>query len=667
MNARTLDQAAVSRFRSLPTTAPIKQAMALTNAAHSIAIERMVGTFGNKLSEAHNEALYRTAGLFSVIALKLKSGRLVADMPTGAGKTTSVVSWLAAVHSLRLDISVTIAASQVEALATMIRDLESLGVPRDKIGLLHSKEYDPTAAEKLKAAKPGKDYDKLIAKFASEPTTAENEKRPFLFVSHQRIRVAAEDPSKETMLVFNGRKRDLLIWDECMMTTRATAATMTDIRSGIGGLKPHAWAEGPDSKLALAVNYLTICDEWIEQEYKRQCDNQEPKGLNLPVLGEAELDAFSTAVSVALGDESRAFPALQMLLEASGQELRLARMGDIKSALIGYRVTIPASLNDVVILDAGHVVNRLVEFDPTIRRDEWFAEQASQGIALKTFENVTVHFAAEKSGRSAMEEAYAKRKTNPFASKLVEAVASIPDHEAAIIFTFKHKRRSRPDIPALIKQDLKNAGVDPDALLPNGKPRITILTWGQHTSLNEYAHASNVLFAGILHLDDETLVATAIGQTGNLLTPLDDRFNVADLKRGDIAGAIYQALSRGSCRYTEDGKAKPMRVWLCHYDTKIKDELERVMPGLTWADWDIGNKRDTAKAETISLQILALLRDHPGDRISNRAIKAALNIPAKLASTFTLVTRTLEVPGWRREGASFVREGSAEAFGFQKP
>src|SRR4051812_36986533 len=124
-----LNRAARRRFAAAPSHHPMKRAKLLTDTAHAITTERMVDTFGNKLSEAHNEALYRTAGLFSMIALKQKTGRLVADMPTGAGKTLSVVSWLTAAHRLNFDIGVTIAASQVEALAKMVRDLKMLGVP----------------------------------------------------------------------------------------------------------------------------------------------------------------------------------------------------------------------------------------------------------------------------------------------------------------------------------------------------------------------------------------------------------------------------------------------------------------------------------------------------------------------------------------------------------
>jgi hypothetical protein len=657
----TLNREERRRFAALSDTSPIKRAMHLTNAAHAITTERMVGTFGNRLSEAHNEALYRTAGLFSMIALKQKTGRFVADMPTGAGKTLSVVSWLTAADRLNYDIGVTIAAGQVEALAKMVRDLADQGVPREKIGLIHSKDYCPAKAE---AFRQSGDYSILGDKFASEPVTTDNENRPFLFVSHQRIRAAVDDPTREAVVTaFKGGKRDLLIWDEVLLTTAPMASTMADVKSGVAAIRPYVEGD-TGGKLKLAMGYLSFCEQWIEDEWKRQDQGEQPSGLTLPVLSEPEVDAYGAALRGKLGDEARQWPALNMLLTAAGQELRLARMGETKSALISYRVKIPEGLKDIVILDAGHVVSRLVGFDPTIKRDDWFQLQADNGVALKSYESVTVHFAREKSGRASMEEAFASRKANGFPAQLVKTIANIPQDEAIIVFTFKHKRRNRPDMPNVIRAELRKAGIDPEAKMSDGKPRISILTWGQHTSLNEYAHAQNILFAGVLHLEDEMLLAWAVGQTGELLTPLDGRFNVGDIKRGEIAGTLYQAMSRGSCRFTIDGKAKPMKVWLVHHDERIKAELERVMPGLTWAEWDIGNNREATKAEAIGLRISAHLRGHPGDRVSNRAIKTALALQDTPTSTFKRAIATVQAPGWDRVGASFIRSGTAEAYGF---
>jgi hypothetical protein len=236
--------------------------------------------------------------------------------------------------------------------------------------------------------------------------------------------------------------------------------------------------------------------------------------------------------------------------------------------------------------------------------------------------------------------------------------------QGVIVFTFKVQRRSKVNLPETIKKELTKVGIDPEAKLADGKKRIQVLTWGKHASLNDFAYCSNVVFAGILRVKDETLISQAIGQTGDLCKPIDDMPSLEDIKLGDVCGVIYQALSRGTCRYSVEGKAMPMRVWMTNWDDKIKAELERVMPKVVWKDWGMGNARDNSKAETIALQISAHLRGHRGDTVSNRSIKAALGLSETLAASFTRAVRTVEVPGWERRGASFVRNGTAEAYGF---
>ena len=650
-------------FNALPASNPLKRAKTLTEAAHARVVTRMVESFDNKLSVAHNEALYRTVGLFSMMALKQKSGRNVLDMPCGAGKTQSVIAWLAAVHHLDFDIAATVAAEHVEALCKVVRELREQGVPAEKIGLLHSKDYDEArAAEFMRTG----DYSVLGDKFASEPKTDTPDQRQFLLVSHQRIRGATDDAGREIIVTsYKGRARDLLIWDEVLLTTAPTVAAMNDVKSGLGALRPYVEGAKAGDTLSLALKYLESCEVLIAADWELQKAGSAASSLTLPVLGDTEVEAYKRAIRSKLGEGSLSRDALDMLLTAAGQELRLAIMGDLKSALISYRVTIPAAFRNIAILDASNAVNRLVALDPTVKRDEWFQSQADGGVHLKTYDDVVINFAEAPSGRQAMEDAFSKpvHERNSIPASVIRVIADIPADESVIVFTHK-ARGKKTSIPDILRRELKKAGVDPDATL-NGKPRVTVLTWGRHTALNEFAHASNIVFAGIMHKPDEMLLASAVGQTGHLLTPLDGhRFDVADIKRGDIAGSLYQALSRGSCRFTTNGKARPMKVWLTHWDSLIKGELQRLMPGLTWAAWQVGAVRVPSKAAEIALRITDHLRDHQGDKVSNRAIKSALGLGDISTSTFKRAIGDVAAPGWTRLASSFAREGTAAAMGF---
>ena len=56
---------------------------------------------------------------------------------------------------------------------------------------------------------------------------------------------------------------------------------MADVRSGIGALRPYATEAGPEDKLTLAMQDLTICEDWIGKEMERQCGGLDPNGLTL--------------------------------------------------------------------------------------------------------------------------------------------------------------------------------------------------------------------------------------------------------------------------------------------------------------------------------------------------------------------------------------------------
>jgi hypothetical protein len=106
------------------------------------------------------------------------AGRYAFPLDTGCGKTQSVVAWCAAVHELRLPYSVAIAASKVEALCDLQRDLISNGVDPAKIGLWHSYRHE---TDKVAAACQGN-----APGFASEPATDEgaHDRKQFLLVTH---------------------------------------------------------------------------------------------------------------------------------------------------------------------------------------------------------------------------------------------------------------------------------------------------------------------------------------------------------------------------------------------------------------------------------------------------------------------------------------------------
>src|SRR5262249_57910476 len=134
------------------------------------------------------------------------------------------------------------------------------------------------------------------------------------------------------------------------------------------------------------------------------------------------------------------------------------------------------------------------------------------------------------------------------------------------------------------EEEIVNAGIDTAAVLPNGKPRIVIRTWGEETATSEWKHCSNVLFAGVLNRSSVDLAGAMAGQKDDLLADLP----VADInavKLSEVAHSVYQAVNRAACRDTVNGQAVATNVWLPYPDSDIKPILDRVMPGAIWVDW----------------------------------------------------------------------------------
>ena len=135
---------------------------------------------------------------------------------------------------------------------------------------------------------------------------------------------------------------------------------------------------------------------------------------------------------------------------------------------------------------------------------------------------------------------------------------------------------------------------------------------------------------------------------------------IGEVRRSEIVHHLYQAMNRGACRDTICGQAKPMRVWLMHYDTRIKPLIERVMPGVQWDVWDAKFVRPTGnRIEATAERIVKLLDALPEEcrSISVRKVKAEVNSAKLVKRPFqTARAEALErLPGWVLEGRSFVR------------
>ncbi len=166
----------------------------LTETAFSIAMKLLQDT-GNQPHEHQRKALFAILDAMTGMAQGSLKGRWAFGLQTGLGKTTCAMSWAAALHKRELagDVSMVIAAQDVESLCETFDALKGLGVDKDQVGLLHRKPS---------------------ARYPATPNAVD---KPILLLCHARVKEKFLEQFK-----YRGEMRDLLIYDESLITTSSS-------------------------------------------------------------------------------------------------------------------------------------------------------------------------------------------------------------------------------------------------------------------------------------------------------------------------------------------------------------------------------------------------------------------------------------------------------------
>jgi len=608
---------------------------------------------GNRLSKDHKAALLALVETMTEMAVGKRTGRWAFGLPTGTGKTTAIAAWCATLVATGVDdIGVSIAASKVEALCELKRDLLAQGVPEDRIGLVHSKRFDPGKREGVRRGDPAFDA------YASEPS--EGHDRQILLVTHQRVRGCSLDGYG----TYRGRPRDLMLYDESLLVSDSYGVPVNRLRAGISWFQVM---HGHEEQYAPLIGFLEETDRLISQALSKGGGG----GLiTLPPTTPETLESYRRLL-----DGHEAVAPLYELLEIATQELRVIGQG--QGAVVSYQISVPPELGNILVLDASQPIRRLVHLDKTIKDAEEHLPQVHQvGCPLsniKRFDDVTIHQMFSGGGRSTMNTSFTldREEGRGVSLAVVDVIREqVPDDEAVLVFVYKTRqgdnakrgKRGPVDYRAILLSDLQEAGIDVEAMVetPSGpRRRINVATWGSETSTNAYDHCSHVILAGVLQRSPVDLAACYLGQTDNLEGDVQDR-EVSDLQASEVSHLVYQALSRGRCRKVDNGRALPMTAWIIHRDKGLQKDLEKVMPGVNWEVWESDRLPKTktsigALSKRITDQLDCLSQST--DRVSTRVLKQELDACSIPNTTWRLALKSAleDNPEWVLEGRSVVR------------
>ncbi|MDH5644003.1 MAG: hypothetical protein OEY63_07350, partial [Gemmatimonadota bacterium] len=177
------------------------EAHRLTDRAFSILIG-WLERHNNQPNDLQKQALFAILDAMTNMARGTLTGRWAFGLQTGFGKSSCVLAWITALSELgHHHISVAVASEEVESLCDMWESLLKMGVSESQLGLLHRKSTARVA--------PTPDY----------------KAKPILLICHARVRNHYLDQFNS----FEGQPRDLLIYDESLVTSYATACASPTI------------------------------------------------------------------------------------------------------------------------------------------------------------------------------------------------------------------------------------------------------------------------------------------------------------------------------------------------------------------------------------------------------------------------------------------------------
>jgi hypothetical protein len=630
---------------------PSENINALTEAAYKMLISELT-RHGNAPSDRQKDALKHLVETYSKMAFGLEKGRIAFPMQPGVGKTTSIACWMRAAHEGGLDdLAVAVAASQVEQLCELKRYMLTLGIPAEKIGLMHSYSCDPAERE---AYLDG--TGTLATGRASEPTTPNNEdpipndERQFLLVTHNRVK---SRNGVDAYMAFRGGRRSLLVWDESLIAADCKIVSHRQLEKELGWVKPDLkdldGTEKLSSKLHSAVTYVEEALSKFQAELERQFRNGREKVVQLPKLDDTEILEYKAALRKLHFENTS---EIRSLLSISQYNLIISKRAYQGGGTIHYAISVPRELESIVILDASAPIRELMKLDESIT-------SVSCGEIIN-YDNVQVHQMKLTSGRRATTKHFSKRKNSPMVKEFIDIVKSRPEDEAFLVFTFKPRFR-QPDFREILEQALRAEGIDTEAKVTfddgKTKPKFSWLTHGNECAYNGYGHCANVLFFGMLWRSELDIIASIKGQANRPLKRVSHQ-EMNTVMTSEVAYRVHQGICRGACRKIQGEHTLPMNVWLPFHDDSLKNAIMEVMPGVDWSMHDGKYIKSRAKADAVAEQILKYLEGKFMDRISSRAIKQAIDLKDVTHTTFARAMAIIDddpnTP-WRKEARSLVR------------
>jgi hypothetical protein len=604
-------------------------------------------------SEQHANALRELHQAYVKTGLRLTKGRTAWPLAVGAGKTESVVAFARAQYERAqrgsAPLTVLVCMERVAQLSDLYRAMIDAGIPEHFVAIHHRKSAEEISSEGL------------IAPVA----LADAPRFPVLLATHSLM--LRGEANIAALNRYGEGERSLVVWDESLLKSQGHYLDLTTVAAAcntLGGFA-HGFTEGPPNEDARdAHTFIQERLSVLREVFERQLRGAPIETVSPPELTPEDETRFLAGVTAVLtqqrGKVDLGGPAHLVLADFLDHLQRPLRVVPFvergrRVGIVHYSTLIPASLQRLIVLDASHNIRFLTsEHDADLR-------VTGVDCTVKSFENVIVRHLKLGAGRDALDRSL-PRKDSALMREIVEEVKGWPAEEAGILMTFKQSpreaRRGRLSHAECIRAALKSAGLDADATLADGRPRFVFLTWGQHTGVSDYAYCTRALLVGILRRSRLDLSAAIVGQREDLTAP--EAADAEQIKRVELSECFHnvvQALGRGACRSTFEGKASAMRAAVICSDEFPVEWWQAAMPGVSVEAWKAKHAKPARLSEDRHEAIRIALRRLPKDqgRVSSRTLRSLARLDGLSSDAYKRALKAVQADGWKYEGRSFVR------------
>lgn len=653
------------RLMRIPTVDELpRRFRKLVTEAHGQLVQTL-REYDNNVSPTQSKALLQLVNIYGAMAANKISGRIAAPLPTGMGKTTSIVAFLSTAYRLEIlakpggtkGVTVAVAASKVDQLCELCKSLVSAGVPSSYISLVHSYKCDPDVE---------RDADGLLPTGYAELPADDlaNGVAPIMLLTHNKVKNGPTNIFDKTL-----QNRTLMIWDESLVTTESGAFAIERFTLGLPVLDTKLQElkriDTPADRVILRKVedthlFLRRMLDTIQAEVASQFEGRPQRILRFTPMEDGELNTMFNSIDWVVkqtehGQFRETIGYLRNLLRMSAYDAAVHRGKTGKEAVVRFDVVVPDIIENIVVLDASTRINKLMMLDGTIWTPKDFPE-------LKlSYEKVTFHRIGHRAGRASIEEEL-KNHTAGLTDCIGEILNSRHPDEAVLFFTYKHREGDLNHREAIEKR-LTDQGIDLQEKLTNGKHRFNWLTHGNETASNKFTHCTVAIFVGILHKPDEVTLGQTIAQRRTLTIPVEPEI-LTDVVLSQHALALHQGANRTASRIIKDDLALGAQVYYVYPSDALVPWVREVMPGAAFRTYLSEAMVARTRSDALRWKVMVFLDDLVSQGIRKLSGKLLTREVRELGSVSKsakdeIVNRIVGDPGvpWAREGRSLVYIG----------